>query len=140
MPGNIYFTNLTRGDHFVVDARQLPCSSDFRHYLTEKKVYRRLRGIGEGAGRKPGARIRADAALAQGLCTAARPAGQANLSRRERRCCYSPTATTGQHVINTALQEKLAGMQGVHPVVQEQNYPLQFHGFMQKLNSLLTLP
>ncbi|GHA74760.1 DNA repair ATPase [Pontibacter akesuensis] len=132
--GEYLFYELTRGDHFVIDKFAATLYDGFKHYLTDKKALTAFEASVKALEHNPVEQFE----LIQHWLKAY--ALQAN---QQDKLTYTSEAAVlllrngynGQHVINTVLQETLAQLHGVHHVVQEQQYQLQYHTFLGKLRN-----
>ena len=132
--GEYLFYELTRGDYFVIDAQASTLAHDFGHYLTEKKVTSAYEASVRALEENPVLRYELIRHWLQAYNSQPnQPDKTEYLDEATVQLYIQPEPS--QPVLNIALHEQLAGMQGAHPLLQEQNYPLHFHGFMQKLKA-----
>ncbi|GAA4302708.1 DNA repair ATPase [Nibribacter koreensis] len=135
--GEYLFFELTRGDQFVTSALAAELVQNFHQYLTEKKAWAMFEA---SAGALEENKVEQYELMAHWLKAFATQTNQADAEE------YVPEAAVllllqelkPKQVVHANLRETLAGMQGSHPLLQEQQYPLHFHGFQQKLGQYET--
>ncbi|ALI99984.1 DNA repair ATPase [Rufibacter tibetensis] len=131
--GEYLFFELTRGDHFISSAQAAELVHDFHQYLTEKKAWSLFESSAKALEECQVERFELKQHWLKAFLTQA--------SRTED-LEYVPEASVllllnelkPTQLVHANLRETLAGMQGSHPLLQEQQYPLHFHQFQQKLS------
>jgi hypothetical protein len=127
------FFEITRGDLFISSAQAAWLVQSFHQYLTDRKAWAMFEASVEALEENKVEQLE----LLQHWLKAFLP--QANLLEETE---FVPEAAVllllqelkPKQVVHANLRETLAGMQGTHPLVKEQQYPLHFHLFQQKLH------
>ncbi|MBA9079180.1 AAA family ATPase [Rufibacter quisquiliarum] len=131
--GEYLFYELTRGDQFISSAQAAELVQGFHQYLTEKKAWGLFESSAKALEESQVERFELMQHWLKAFMTQASRAEDLE---------YVPEAAVlllleelkPTHLVHANLRETLAGMQGSHPLLQEQQYPLHFHQFQQKLS------
>ncbi|GGK86617.1 ATPase AAA [Rufibacter glacialis] len=131
--GEYLFAELTRGDSFISSSQAAELVQNFHQYLSEKNAWAMFEASAKALEEN---KVEQFELFQQWLYAYL---SQANLASETE---YVPEAAVllllqelkPKQVVHANLRETLAGMQGTHPLLQEQQYPLHFHQFQQKLS------
>ncbi|KKK67909.1 hypothetical protein LCGC14_2949360, partial [marine sediment metagenome] len=130
--GRYLFEELTRGDRFVISRRARDLYHDFNAYLEEKHFVDRYR-----AGVEEVRRDTASTFLLQRDWVEAFLATRGDTRDDDYADEVATLLLTGSFdvtcVIETPLNEDLAGMVGNHPLIEEKTYRLNYNRFVLKL-------
>jgi len=136
--GEYLFYELTRGDYFVIDGQASTLAQDFGHYLTQKKVTGAYEASVRALAENPMLRYELIRHWLQAYNSQPNLPDKTEYLDEAAMLLFTP-AQPGQQVLNVSLHDQLAGMQGAHPLLQEQTYALHFHAFNQKLKAYDTI-
>ncbi|WP_181304014.1 DNA repair ATPase [Rufibacter sp. XAAS-G3-1] len=131
--GEYLFFELTRGDHFISSSQAAELVQNFHQYLSEKNAWPMFEASAQALEEN---KVEQFELLLHWLKAYL---AQANLLEESE---YIPEAAVllllqelqPKQVVHANLRETLSGLQGTHPLLQEQQYPLHFHQFQQKLS------
>ncbi|WP_114783491.1 DNA repair ATPase [Botryobacter ruber] len=132
--GEYLFRELTRGDSFVVDKLAATLYDNFREYLQEQKALPTYEASVKALAGKPVPQFE----LVQHWLKA-----YVLQENQPELLAYVPEAAVlllrngynSEQVVHILMQETITQLHGVHPVVKEQTYPLQYHRFLGKLRT-----